>query len=439
MVPHKAPAKLVRALQAAGVPVVIAKEQRRHGTIHRMSLQVLIAGGGIAGLAAALACGRAGCDVRLFEQAAALEAVGAGIQIGPNVTRLLHGWGLADGLRAVAAFPSHLQVRNALSGRGLGVLPLGDTALQRYGAPYATLHRGDLQQLLLNAVRQQTGAELQLDDALSGFAQTPQRVTAQLGAGRTAEGDVLLGADGLWSVVRQGLLNDGPPRVTGHLAYRALARQASLPAHLRSHHVTVWLGPDLHVVHYPVRNGEWLNVVGIVQTRPSAANTISQGAEGDAARVPGDWNQETTAAHLLAALADTCAPLRDLVNAMDGWRRWVLCDRAPLSGADRVAGGRVALLGDAAHPMLPYLAQGAGMAIEDAAELGRVLANEHADVMGALRAYAGHRWQRNARVQARSLRNGRIFHAQGIVRWGRDMALGLLGDRLLDLPWLYRP
>jgi salicylate hydroxylase len=404
-----------------------------------MSLQVLIAGGGIAGLAAALACGRAGCEVRLFEQAAVLEAVGAGIQMGPNVTRLLHGWGLASELRAVAAFPSHLQVRNALSGRELGLLRLGETALQRYGAPYATLHRADLQQLLLDAVRRQTGAELRLDDAPSGFVQTTQRVTAQLGAGRTAEGDVLLGADGLWSVVRQGLLHDGPPRVTGHLAYRALVRQASLPAHLRSQHITVWLGPDLHVVQYPVRNGEWLNVVGIVQARPNASNKTIQGAEGDAARDPGDWNQDTTAAHLLAALADTCAPLRDLVNAMDGWRRWVLCDRARLSGADRMAGGRVALLGDAAHPMLPYLAQGAGMAIEDAAELGRVLADTASDVTGALRVYAERRWQRDARVQARSLRNGRIFHAQGVVRWGRDLALGLLGERLLDLPWLYRP
>ncbi len=404
-----------------------------------MSLQVLIAGGGIAGLAAALACGRAGCDVRLFEQAAALEALGAGIQIGPNVTRLLHGWGLADELRAVAAFPSHLQVRNALSGRELGRLRLGDTAVQRYGAPYATLHRADLQRLLLEAVRQQTGAELRLDDALSGFAQTPLSVTAQLGAGRTAAGDVLLGADGLWSAVRQGLLHDGPPRVTGHLAYRTLVRQASLPAHLRSQNITVWLGPDLHVVHYPVRNGEWLNVVGIVQARPSAANKTIQGAEGDATRDAGDWNQATTAAHLLAALANTCAPLRDLVHAMDGWRRWVLCDRPPLSGADRMARGRVALLGDAAHPMLPYLAQGAGMAIEDAAELGRVLADKAADVTGALRVYAERRWQRNARVQARSLRNGRIFHAQGVVRWGRDLALGLLGERLLDLPWLYRP
>jgi salicylate hydroxylase len=296
-----------------------------------------------------------------------------------------------------------------------------------------------LQQLLLDAVRRQTGAELRLDDAPSGFVQTTQRVTAQLGVGRTAEGDVLLGADGLWSVVRQGLLHDGPPRVTGHLAYRALVRQASLPAHLRSQHITVWLGPDLHVVQYPVRNGEWLNVVGIVQARPNASNKTIQGAEGDAARDPGDWNQDTTAAHLLAALADTCAPLRDLVNAMDGWRRWVLCDRARLSGADRMAGGRVALLGDAAHPMLPYLAQGAGMAIEDAAELGRVLADTASDVTGALRVYAERRWQRNARVQARSLRNGRIFHAQGAVRWGRDLALGLLGERLLDLPWLYRP
>ena len=396
----------------------------------------------------------------VFERAAAFAEVGAGIQIGPNVTRLLHGWGFDQALEAVAAFPERLQVRGAVSGRELGLLRLGDTARQRYGAPYATLHRADLHAMLLEAVRQHGNAALRLDCGVTGFAQTTQRVAAQLEDGRTVDGDILLGADGLWSAVRQGLLKDGPPRVTGHLAYRALLPQSSLPAPLRSQHITVWLGPDLHVVHYPVRGGEWLNVVGIVHagasqqrteadgddTNPDAARVAMGDAMGDAARDamvdaardPADWSQRTSAAHLRSALQGMCAPLQDLIQAMDRWQRWELCDRAPLRGAQQMAGGRVALLGDAAHPMLPYLAQGAGMAIEDAAQLGTVLADEGRDAATALRAYAERRWRRNARVQARAVRNGAIFHARGPVRIGRDIAMKASGERLLDLPWLYR-
>ena len=403
-----------------------------------MSGNVLIAGGGIGGLAAALACSRAGCSVQLLEHAAAFAEVGAGIQLGPNVTRLLHAWGLGDALASVAAFPTHLQVRSAVSGRELGVLRLGDTAQRRYGAPYATLHRADLQRLLLGAVQQHTDIELRLRCAFSAFTQTPQNVAARMGDGQMVEGDLLLGADGLWSAVRQCLLGDGPPRVTGHLAYRALVLQAGLPAHLRSQHITVWLGPDLHLVQYPVRGGGWLNVVGIVHAGAHASEQLDGVQRDDAAGDSAVWDQHTSATHLRAALVGACAPLQGLVNAIDTWRRWVLCDRPPLRGADQMARGRVALLGDAAHPMRPYLAQGAGMAIEDAAELGRVLADSPADASAALRAYADVRWQRNARVQARAIRNGRIFHARGLVRLGRDAALKVLGERVLDLPWLYR-
>ena len=403
-----------------------------------MSGNVLIAGGGIGGLAAALACSRAGWSVQLLEHAVAFAEVGAGIQLGPNVTRLLHAWGLGDALASVAAFPSHLQVRSAASGRELGVLRLGATARQRYDAPYATLHRADLHTLFLDAVRQQTGVELRLDCGLTGFTQTSRRVSVQTHAEHTMEADLLLGADGLWSVVRLCLLGDGPPRVTGHLAYRAMVLQASLPAHLRSQHITVWLGRDLHLVQYPVRGGEWLNVVGIVHAGARASEQLAGVQHDGAASDSAVWDQHTSATHLRAALVGDCAPLQGLVNAIDTWRRWVLCDRPPVRGADQMARGRVALLGDAAHPMRPYLAQGAGMAIEDAAELGRVLADSPSDASAALRSYADVRWQRNARVQARAIRNGRIFHARGLVRLGRDAALKLLGKRLLDLPWLYR-
>jgi salicylate hydroxylase len=196
---------------------------------------------------------------------------------------------------------------------------------------------------------------------------------------------------------------------------------------LRSPDVTVWLGPCLHVVAYPVRRGEELNVVAIVQ--------------GTAPGPPQDWDQGAVAAELQAAMGRQCAPLQDLVRAMPSWRLWALHDRAPIGSADEMVRGRVALVGDAAHPMRPYFAQGAGMAIEDAAELGRALAlaaKAGIDVPLALRRYAVNRWARCAQVQARSRRNGRIFHATGLMQWGRDLSLRLLGERLLDQPWLYR-
>ncbi len=376
-------------------------------------------------MAAALACVRAGCGVQLLERAAAFNEVGAGIQIGPNVTRLLHGWGLQAALDAVAAFPQRLQVRDALSSRELGVLALGASMQQRYGAPYATVHRADLHRLLHTAAAQQAQVSLLLNQELQHCTQTPDAVTVRTAAWEEFTGDALVGADGLWSPVRQWLLHDGPPRATGHLAYRALVRQAGLPAQLRSQQVTVWLGPQLHVVQYPVRGGDWLNLVAIVH-----GQLLGQSTNLD------NWDHSANAAELRSTMAGTCAPLQDLVQAVDAWRLWVLCDRPPMQSAQQQAQGRVALLGDAAHPMRPYLAQGAGMAIEDAAALADAL-GQTTDVPAALAAYAQQRWQRNARVQARSARNGKIFHATGLVRWGRDRAMQLGGERLMDLPWLY--
>ena len=204
--------------------------------------------------------------------------------------------------------------------------------------------------------------------------------------------------------------------------------QACLPPALRTRHVTAWLGPRLHAVQYPVRRGELQNLVVIVQ------GPAPQDLQG--------WDHAANAADLERALAGTCTALQDLVRRIptygSGWRLWPLSDRPPLQSAAQMARGLVALLGDAAHPMRPYLAQGAGMAIEDAAQLQCALAMHDLEVPLRLRRYALNRWQRNARVQARSQRNGRIFHATGPVRWGRDMAMRLLGPRLLDLPWLYR-
>lgn len=395
--------------------------------------EFLIAGAGIGGLAAALASRRAGAEVRVFERAAAFGEVGAGVQIGPNVTRILHGWGLADALRRVAAFPDRLQVRSAGSGRELGVLPLGASALQRYGAPYATVHRADLHQLLLSALKHHGAADPEPGAEVRGFSQSASGVAVQLVDGRQIDGAALIGADGLWSPVRQALLYDGDPQPTGHLAYRAMLAQQDLVPALRSQQVTVWLGPRLHVVQYPVRAGAALNLVAIVHGDPDwlrAANSTP----GQLA----NWNQQADAAEVLRALQGVCAPLQALVDAAGGWRLWILCDRAPMRGAQEHARGRVALVGDAAHPMRPYLAQGAGMAIEDAQALGQCLGDGSGDVAGQLQRFAGQRWQRNRRVQLRARRNGRIFHASGLLRLGRDVAMATLGERLLDVPWLYR-
>ena len=414
-----------------------------------MSRQALIAGGGIGGLAAALAASRAGWDVRLYERAPVFSEVGAGVQLGPNVVRVLNGWGLEAELAKVAAFPTRLQVRDALSGRELGVLPLGEQMRQKYGAPYVTIHRADLHGLLLRAVQARANVWLKLNTSLTSYTDSGSEVTlktlqslpASLAGGASAdasmalapldnlleiEGDALIGADGLWSCVRAQMLNDGPPRITGHLAYRAMLPQASLPEPLHSQQVTVWLGPQLHVVAYPVRGGEWLNVVLIVHGQ----------AQGDLH----SWDHSANAADAQAATQAACGTLRSLMEAIPDWRLWPLCDRPALSGAHQQAKGRVALLGDAAHPMRPYLAQGAGMAIEDAAELGSALAqalDPAFDVPTLLQRYALNRWQRNAQVQARSVRNGQLFHAQGLLRWGRDAGMKLLGEKALDVPWLY--
>ncbi len=387
-----------------------------------MTEQALIAGGGIGGFAAALACARAGLGVRLFEQAPVFSEVGAGIQLGPNVVRVLRGWRLGDGLDAVVGRPQVLRVRSAADGALLASLPLAGAMEKRYGAPYLTIHRADLHALLLAQARQ-AGIGLDTGCAVGAAYDVGPAVQLSLADGSRVEGDLLVGADGLWSTVRRAWPGHRSAKYTGHLAYRALVRQADLPAHLRSVDVTVWLGPRLHLVHYPVRCGDWLNVAGFV--------------EGPAPPDLAQWDHQASAARLLAALGDSAPDLRELVEAVANWRLWALCGRAPVAGPQEMVRGRVALLGDAAHPMLPYLAQGAGMAIEDAEELGHALAMTDVDLPSRLQRYAANRWKRNARVQRRSGRNGLIFHARGLLRSGRDLSLRLLGKRLLDMPWLY--
>ena len=380
---------------------------------------ILVAGGGIGGLAAALALSLRGTDVQLIEQATAFTEVGAGIQIGPNVTRILRDWGLEAGLRRVASFPHELVARDARSGRELGNLPLGARAVRLYGAPYACIHRADLHQLLLEAVQAQ-GVSLRLNQRLVEVLALGDEVTVRTEQGLALQPTLLVGADGLWSRSRQALGLREPPLFTGHLAYRGLIPLQEPTAQPQ---VTVWMGPRLHIVHYPVQAGRALNVVAIVH--------------GELPSNPQDWDHAAHAAQLFQALGPISRPLRQILEAVPDWRLWALNDRPPLTSAAQMGQGVVALLGDAAHPMRPYLAQGAGMAIEDAQMLAQCW-GERGTVVERVQRYALRRWPRNAQVQARAVRNGRIFHAHGPVSWGRNLAMGVLGAKVMDVPWLYQ-
>lgn len=411
--------------------------------------QLLVVGGGIGGLAAALAAARAGWQARVLEQAPVFSEVGAGLQMGPNVTRRLRDWGLLEAVQTLACRPEALVARDAVSGAELARLPLGDAFEARYGAPYLTLHRADLHGVLRQALR---GTAVSLEAGqrvvrcVSSEGEGAPGVAVHLDQARhpALVVDALVGADGLWSAVRQSLLGDGLPRPSRHVAYRGLlpldqtgvpgsaaqpfSRDAFLPGGAPiTREVTAWLGPQLHAVSYPVQAGRAINVVCVVE------ETIDGHAQG--------WDLPGTTAHLMAATGPVGGPLRELLQAVPAWGLWVLHDRKPVAGPQEMARGCAALLGDAAHPMRPYLAQGAAMALEDADELGRALALVNAriaDVPQALQRYAQARWQRVARVQRRSLRNGFIFHATGPLRLGRDLALRGLGSRIMDVPWLYQ-
>ena len=401
-----------------------------------MTKSLFIAGGGIAGMATGFAAARAGWHPVVFERAAEFSEVGAGVQLGPNVTRILQAWGLGDAFKQVAAFPNGLHARSLTTGEVLATLPIKDSTAT-YGAPYITIHRADLHALLLQAASHE-GVRVHSDAWVQSVHSTLHDVTLEVmqhGQLQSHRSAIAVAADGVWSPLRQHLLNDGLPSFTGHIAYRALVAQSDLPAHLRSQDVSVWMGSQAHVVSYPVRGGEYLNVVCLAEGRL---------VDDDANHLQAlqTWNAQKTEAQTLAelhhALRGACTPLTDLMAACRDWRLWPLCGRPAMQGAHEHVQGRVALLGDAAHPMLPYLAQGAGMAIEDAAELAVQLVDAmDTDVPQRLQAFAHARWQRNARVQARALRNGQIFHATGPMRVGRDMGLRLMGARLMDMPWLY--
>jgi salicylate hydroxylase len=389
---------------------------------------MIIVGGGIGGLAAALACGQAGARPQVLERAATFSEVGAGIQMGPNVTRTLHAWGLAEDLQEIGFVPRKLDAKDTQTGQIIGTLRLGQRSLDTYGAPYFTVHRADLHRVFLKKIMSSGQAELRLDSEVQGLQQNADGIQisgTNLPASLTelSKSAAMVGADGLWSKTRQFVVPPTAPRVTGLLAYRALVPMQSIPEKLRLQDVNVWVGPRVHAVLYPVKCGEYLNLVVVVQGPPPASLD--------------EWDHAGNKQDLEAAMGPIHADLRNMLAAVPEWRLWPLCDRPPIKGPHEMAKGRIALLGDAAHPMRPFLAQGAGMAIEDAAELARSWARADLSVPDRLQIYAQARWARNAQVQQRSIRNGQIFHLQGPLQWSRNVAMKFLGESLMDVPWLY--
>lgn len=383
-------------------------------------MRILVAGGGIGGLAAALALARDGHAVEVLERASAFGEVGAGLQLAPNATRILHRWGLDAALARIAFEPEAVEVRDHRTGRLLHRTPLGAAAVARWGAPYLQVHRADLHAVLLAAAGD-AGATVRAGAEVTRVATAADQVRLQA-AGEMREADLLVAADGLHSGVRAGLFGPMPARFVGEVAWRGLVPAERLSPGLIAPCATVWTAPGRHFVHYPVRRGELVSFVGFTPERAWREES---------------WRAPAQPGQIAAAFAGWPAPVTSLIAAMEatgdpGWR-WAVHDRPP---PPAWVHGRVVLLGDAAHSMPPFLAQGAGMAIEDAETLARRLRLD-ADAPAALRAYAQERRTRTSKVQAGARRNGRVFHLPGPLRRAAFAAadLGPWGD----LDWLYGP
>jgi 3-hydroxybenzoate 6-monooxygenase len=382
-------------------------------------LRVLISGGGIGGLAAALALARTGADVRVFEKRANPNEEGAGIQIGPNGTRILQSLGLADHLRSKVTAPKALYVHDGPMGVRVAELPLGDWLAERHGAPYWVAHRADLHAALSSAVDAHPLIELRHGIEIENTETYADEVLARSGGQIVGAGDVLIAADGLRSTLRQSLFGARQPRYSGKSAARTVIGMEQAPEGIAKDSVGIWLAPKGHVVHYPVRGGRELAIVVI-------RNDLAID-EGWATAVNQEWVKD--------AVQDFVAPVQNLIAASDSWRKWALFELPPLKTwtADRVV-----LLGDAAHPVLPFLAQGAVLALEDALTLARCLSDSET-VRKALHSYQTQRSQRAQSVQAASRRNGQIYHLDGPMRQARNMTLTMSPPKriMASYDWLY--
>ncbi len=380
----------------------------------------LIAGGGIGGLAAAHALAQKGFPVRVFEQSPKFRELGAGIQLGPNIFRALGKLGLKDQVLADAWRPGAMEMRDALSGESITRIPLGQQALDYFHEPYAVSHRHDIHAVFLNACENNNLISLEKRQRVIEFEENDAGVVLRLEGGEQAKGRALIGCDGMWSSVREKLVGDGAPRVSGHIAFRAVLKRAEVPDDLWRPDITLWAGPRTHFVHYPLRRGELYNMVAVFHSD----------------RYEEGWNTEADASLLWEHFKGQRPEVLRMLERIETWRMWVLCDREPIKHWSK---GKITLLGDAAHPMLQYLAQGACMATEDAVCLADKVAAEPDDLSAAFRAYQEARYLRTGRVQLMARVYGEFYHARGVTA---ELRYQMLNPRTPEeayegIAWLY--
>ena len=379
---------------------------------------VLVVGGGIGGLATALALSRKGIPVQVLEQAPEFKEIGAGIQLGPNVFRMFELLGLTKDIFHWAAFPTSLEMRDSITGESVVEMRI-DKLYERYNAPYGVIHRADLLNVIHDACQRSNLITLSTSQKVVAIEDDGSGITARTDTGESYRGAALIGCDGLWSTVRQHIVGDGKPVVSGHIAYRAVLPTKDWPKEYRLPKMIIWAGDKTHLVHYPLRRGELFNLVVVFHSD----------------RYEEGWDTYGDPAELHARFADKCEPVRELLKKVDAWKMWVLCDRPPIKNWSK---GRITLLGDAAHPMLQYLAQGGNMAMEDAVCLADTIETSGRDYAAAFQKYQELRYLRTARVQIMARVYGEVYHANAVAREVRNKVLQeWAAQGGIDMSWLY--
>lgn len=380
---------------------------------------VLVIGGGIGGLGTALALSRKGIASHVIEQAPEFKEIGAGIQLGPNVFRMFEVLGITEELNKLAVFPKGLEFRDAMTGETFVDLPVDQRFYEKYQAPYAVVHRADLLNVIYEATKKSPLIKLTTSQKVIGIDEKAGAVSARMESSETFSGPALIGCDGLWSTIRSIIVGDGKPEVSGHIAYRAVVPTPDWPKEYRINKMILWGGEKTHLVHYPLRRGELFNLVVVFHSD----------------RYDEGWDSYGDPEELHLRFAEKCEPVRTLLKKVEAWRMWVLCDRPPIKEWSQ---GRVTLLGDAAHPMLQYLAQGANMALEDAVCLAERVVAHGDDYAAAFKEYQRMRYLRTARVQLMARVFGQIYHAEGVQRELRNKILSeWTAQGSLDMSWLY--
>ena len=388
-------------------------------TANTSDLPVLIAGGGIGGLAAALALVRRGYEVKVFEQAPEIGEIGAGIQLGPNAFHAFDALGVGEKARKRAVYTDYMVMHDAVDGQQVARIPTDETFRQRFGNPYAVIHRVDVHTSLLEGALETGKVKFHTNTRIERVEQSGDTVTVFDANGNSWEGTALIGADGVKSAVREQYIGD-PARVTGHVVYRAVVEKEDFPEDLRWNAASIWVGPNCHLVHYPLRGGEQYNVVVTFHSRQEEVWGVTDGSKEE----------------VQSYFEGICDRARQLIDLPKSWRRWATADRDPIG---QWTFGRATLLGDAAHPTTQYLAQGACMAMEDAVTLGEALRLYDNDWSKALSLYEQSRVARTARIVLSSREMGRLYHAKGVERLVRnDLWKGRSPERFYDaMEWLY--